>query len=208
MAVVSGALVSLGCRRTAHPQDRPTPASSDPSRQPLPADFAQEPISEHSALLELNRRFIAAHDELRGRVAAVLDAGARDDDRLLLLLLAEYVDRLLRHHRAEDAFIFPAFRAAGRLRSSDVAFLDARDAEHRDVHRLCIELQGVSGGRRILPVPTRRGVLRLANELESLTRPHFAVEEALLSTDHLASLLTGSEAIALFDDIRRHWTSR
>jgi hypothetical protein len=212
IAAVGGTLASLACHGTARFRDaRSSDARSEPSLPyPPPADAGQETISGRSAIPELNRRFVTAHGELRGLVAAVLEAGARDDERLLRPRAAEYVDRLLRHHRAEDAFIFPAFRAAGRLRSSDVAFLDARDAEHRDVHRLCVELRRVSlaGGSSALPTPARRHITRLASELESLTRPHFDIEEATLTTEHLATLLTAREAITLFDDIRRRWNSR
>jgi hypothetical protein len=198
LGAVGGTAVALGCAR-----------SGDLSRfYPQHGDTTETTISEPSPLHELNRRFVAAHDELRGRVAAVLDAADREDDGALLPQVVGYVDRLLRHHHAEEGFVFPAFRAAGRLRTSDVAFLDARDAEHGDVLRLCIELRGASTSATGALARTRRRISLLARELERLTSPHFAIEEATLTPEHLASLLTPREAIAMFDDIREHWSSR
>jgi hypothetical protein len=149
---------------------------------------------------ELHRRFVVAHDELRDRMTELLVAA--NGDRLSRRV-DEYTDRLLRHHRAEDEFVFPAFRAAGRLRSSDVAFLDARDAEHRDVHRLCVELRSIG----FVAIGGDQKLLRLGRELEAMTRPHYELEESVLTVAHLKTLMTEREVLALFEDIPARWNS-
>jgi hypothetical protein len=45
-------------------------------------------------------------------------------------LLPLYATILHGHRDGEEHFLFPALRAAGRMRSSDVAFLNARAHEH------------------------------------------------------------------------------
>lgn len=152
---------------------------------------------------ELHRRFVVAHDELRERMAAVVKAASRESEPSLRQQVEAYADRLLRHHRAEDEFVFPAFRSAGRLRSSDVAFLEARDAEHRDVHHLCIELRDTVAKDRTPHERTR--VARLADELAALTTPHYEAEESVLTVSHLQTLLTAAEVARLFTEIPERW---
>jgi hypothetical protein len=52
--------------------------------------------------------------------------------------LAHFCQELLEHRGAEDRFFVPGVRRAGRLISSDVAFRDARDAEHRHLGRVTL----------------------------------------------------------------------
>jgi hypothetical protein len=161
---------------------------------------------------DFSRGLVAVHWQLRNGVASILAAvsdggdGASADARI-----AAYTERLSTHHRAEDVFIFPALRAAGRCRSSDVAFLDARDREHTDVHRLCVELRDLGLARSRGAVAARAwraDVLRLAGELRSLTAPHFDIEEATLTVDHLRTLITEAELRAMFRDMHENWNTR
>jgi len=82
---------------------------------------------------------------------------------------------LLGHHQVESQILFPGLRKHGRLRSTDVAFLDARDAEHRAIHHLC---------ERFTTDPT------LAPEILALFVPHIEEEERGLSPDNLRAMIT------------------
>src|SRR3954447_21490373 len=87
---------------------------------------------------------VQVHGDLLAGAARIEAAATAGDD--LHRVTEGFCQTLLDHHKAEDRFSFPAFRAAGRLRSSDVAFLAARDAEHVDIHRLCVELRVTRAG--------------------------------------------------------------
>jgi iron-sulfur cluster repair protein YtfE (RIC family) len=153
------------------------------------------------------------HGELRAHLDRVTqsatveanDAAKTDAD------IEAFCTELLDHHKSEDSFFFPAFRNAGRMRSADVAFLDARDAEHRDVHRLCLELRDVSSAHRRSALATRAWrteVRRLAAELAILAAPHFRIEESTLTAEHVALLLTPAELIDVYRDMGQNWNRR
>ena len=100
-----------------------------------------------------HRSLVQVHGELREGVRHILDAVANTakDASGTDALIASFSENLLNHHKAEDRFFFPAFRAAGRLRSSDVAFLDARDTR---ASRRSAPLSGAPRGQR---EPSTRG---------------------------------------------------
>jgi len=117
-------------------------------------------------------RFAFVH----GRLLFALDRLiASVDDPRVTELVPLYVSFLEGHHHAEEHVLFPALRAAGRLRSSDAAFLDARTNEHRDVARL---VHAVSDEG-----------LAHASELRALLGSHFAVEEDGLTAAHLREMI-------------------
>src|ERR1700745_1348142 len=129
-----------------------------------------------------HRGLLQVHGELR-EAAGQIGAGAAGDGPPQPLIAA-FCQTLLDHHRSEDRFFFPAFRAAGRLRSSDVAFLAARDAEHLWIHRLCLALRAL-GEEAPGGAPWRQAVAARARELGAASAPHFAEEEATLTPAHL-----------------------
>ena len=166
-----------------------------------------DPVYEsfHQSLLQV-------HGELRGGAQKIAEAAgdeARDAETEALVLT--FCDTLLRHHKAEDAFFFPAFRAAGRLKSSDVAILAALDDEHVTVTRLCHELGDATAARRrgaMAVAEWRRLVGRLAVELSDVCVPHFATEERMLTAEGVASLLTPGQMDDVYRDMKQNWTRR
>jgi hypothetical protein len=150
-----------------------------------------------------HRGLVQVHRELREGAAQIAAAAGATDDRMVQSLIAGFCQTLLDHHKSEDRFFFPAFRAGGRLRSSDVAFLDARDAEHRDIHRLCLELRDGprTGG-------WRTAAAGIARELAALSAPHFAVEEATLTPRHLPALIAPQALVNVFRDMGQNWNRR
>lgn len=158
------------------------------------------------------RSLLHVHRELLEGAQRIADAardGARDAETAPLVLA--FCDELLRHHKAEDAFFFPAFRAAGRLKSSDAAVLAALDDEHVTVHRLCMEMQQATEARRrgAMAAETWRPLIgRLAVELTAACVPHFAEEERLLTADHLATMLTPDQFLDVYRDMKQNWTRR
>jgi iron-sulfur cluster repair protein YtfE (RIC family) len=158
------------------------------------------------------RSLLQVHRELLEGAQRIADAagdGARDAETEALVL--ELCDTLLRHHKAEDAFFFPAFRAAGRLKSSDVAVLAALDDEHVTVHRVCLEMQQATEARRrgVMAAATWRQLIgRHALELTAACVPHFAEEERLLTADHLATMVTPDQFLDVYRDMKQNWTRR
>jgi hypothetical protein len=160
-----------------------------------------------------HRSLLQVHGELREGVRHILDAvtNTANDAKVTDQLIASFSENLLNHHKAEDAFFFPAFRAAGRLRSSDVAFLDARDAEHHDVHRLCLELRAVGASHQRGAVAARvwrETVRRVCTELRTISSPHFSIEESTLTPAHVATLITNRELADVYRDMGQNWHRR
>jgi hypothetical protein len=92
---------------------------------------------------------------------------------------------LLGHHHAESAVLFPGLRRHGRLASDDVAFLDARDREHTELHGLCERLLGEAGrgAPRTLELRTIAGAILMR------FLPHIAEEEEGLAPERLRRLI-------------------
>jgi hypothetical protein len=157
-----------------------------------------------------HRGLLQVHGELREGaariVASVAPDGAAGDTATLI---AGFCQTLLDHHKSEDRFFFPAFRGAGGLRSSDVAFLEQRDAEHLEIHRLCLELQelGQRGGSEVTSA-WRASVGKVAGDLAAASLPHFAEEEATLTPTHVATLLSSQQLVNVFRDMGMNWHRR
>ena len=160
-----------------------------------------------------HKGLIQVHQELRHGAQAILDLAAADP-RVpgdMAKLIAVFSETLLNHHKSEDAFFFPAFRAAGRLRSSDIAFLDARDAEHVGIHRLCVELRDLAARheRRAVATPNwYASTAGLVAELRSLSLPHFESEERALTPAHVADLISEPELAHIYRDMGENWHRR
>jgi len=107
--------------------------------------------------------------------------------------LTRFVELNLRlltlHHEAEDDVAFPVLRAAGRLRSTDAAFLDAKSVEHRDMQRRIESLARHVGaaqgrGKRVLPQLAQEMV-----DLNAMLWPHLETEEGILTPEHLEEMI-------------------
>ena len=92
---------------------------------------------------------------------------------------------LLGHHHAESAVLFPGLRRHGRLASDDLAFLDARDREHTELHHLCERLLGEAGRG----APRGAELRTIASEILLRFLPHIAEEEEGLAPARLRRLI-------------------
>jgi hypothetical protein len=157
-----------------------------------------------------HRGLVQSHAELRDGARGIEAAAGGEDDAVTARLVAAFCQLLLNHHKAEDAFFFPAFRAAGRLRSSDVAFLAARDHEHVAIHRLCLALReaGERHGRGRAATDFRATVAGLVRELSAASLPHFAEEEAVLTPAHLATMISARGLGLVYRDMGKNWNRR
>jgi iron-sulfur cluster repair protein YtfE (RIC family) len=155
---------------------------------------------------------VQVHSELRAAAAGIARSIPDEQrDAATRAAILGFAEELLNHHKSEDSFFFPGFRAAGRMRSSDVAWLAKKDEEHVEIHRLCIELRDATQqrARDALAVRTWRSlVVDHVRQLAKLSAPHFAEEEATLSAAHVATLLTEGELIAIYRDMGQNWHRR
>ena len=101
---------------------------------------------------------------------------------------------LLAHHAIESEVLFTGLRRAGRLRSTDVAFLDARDREHHALHRIV---------EHILASNEPSVVIALAGETLGLLAAHTAEEEAGLAPDRLRTIVDEPGLAAILQDADR-----
>jgi iron-sulfur cluster repair protein YtfE (RIC family) len=154
----------------------------------------------HTGLLQVHR-------ELQHAVAEILAATSRERTNRIAVnhMLAAFCAELENHHRSEDVFFFPAFRTAGRLRSTDIAFLDARDDEHLALVRLVGELKELT---RRTP-PNWGGTVRhLLAEVAQIADPHFAAEESVLTPRHVAEMITQRQLGEVYRDMGQNWNRR
>ena len=128
-------------------------------------------VAQHQGLVQVHEALVAA---LRAVVAAPTAAQA--------LAAGNF---LLGHHHAESAVLFPGLRRHGRLRSDDVAFLDARDREHVQLHELAERLLGEAGA----PHPRASELAILAGAVLDGFVPHVVEEEAGLAPERLRRLI-------------------
>jgi iron-sulfur cluster repair protein YtfE (RIC family) len=156
---------------------------------------------------------LRVHGELRQQASAIL-AAAAGDGRVPTSagqLIAGFCENLENHHRSEDVFFFPAFRAAGRLRSTDIAFLDARDDEHAALVRLVGELRPLAvrvHHRSLLQATWRGSIQRLVTELTDIANPHFAAEESVLTPDHVTEMISARDLGEVYRDMGMNWNRR
>ncbi|WP_394827939.1 hemerythrin domain-containing protein [Pendulispora albinea] len=99
---------------------------------------------------------------------------------------------MLWHHQAESTGLFPFLRRAGRLRSTDVSFLDACDREHDALHALCQRLLAKGEAPHLDP----KGVFALASELGAQFELHAREEEMGLAPPRLRTMVTYEELVA------------
>jgi hemerythrin-like domain-containing protein len=93
---------------------------------------------------------------------------------------------LLGHHQAEDTILFPGLRRLGRLRSTDVAFLETCDRAHHELHALCDRLLGAAKASH----PDAKEIARLARETQQALSAHVAEEEAGLAPERLREMIS------------------
>lgn len=93
---------------------------------------------------------------------------------------------LLGHHEAEDTILFAGLRRLGRLRSTDVAFLETCDRAHHELHALTERLLAASRASH----PDATEIARLGTEIERTLAAHVAEEEAGLAPERLREMIS------------------
>jgi hemerythrin-like domain-containing protein len=93
---------------------------------------------------------------------------------------------LLGHHQAEDTILFAGLRRLGRLRSTDVAFLETCDRAHHELHALCDRLLAAANAGH----PDVDEIARLGRETQQALSAHTALEEAGLAPERLREMIS------------------
>jgi hypothetical protein len=133
--------------------------------------------------IEAHNGLVTIHSALLGSLHAV--AAARTIDVIVPQAVAAG-GFLLGHHHAEDTILFAGLRRLGRLRSTDVAFLETCDRAHHELHALCESLLGAAKASH----PDASEIGRLAHETREALAAHVAEEEAGLSPVRLREMIS------------------
>jgi len=131
---------------------------------------------------------VTVHRAIDAALQSVVDASTSPLD-VIVPATRGAAGFLLAHHGAEDNVLFPALRRAGRLRSTDVSALEARDREHHDLHELCDRLLGAAART----APAAAYIAALAAETRDRLRAHVAEEEHTLAADRLREMMTPAD---------------
>lgn len=123
---------------------------------------------------------VNVHRALAGALQGVIDA-AHEPIETLISRARGAGGFLLGHHHAEDSVLFPGLRKYGQLRSTDVAFLATRDAEHHALHALC---------ERFNAATDRVQLVGYARELSTMLRAHVSYEEEGLAPARLREMVS------------------
>ena len=128
---------------------------------------------------------VHVHALLHEALSQLARADAATDAALLVQRAHGAAGFVLAHHHAEDTILFPGLRRLGRGRSTDLAFLDARDREHVAIHALADRL--LDHARR--PHPVAGELITLGGELADALARHVAEEEAGLAPARLREMI-------------------
>lgn len=90
------------------------------------------------------------------------------------------------HHAMESDVLFPGLRRHGRLRSTDIHFLDACDREHHELHQLNDRLLAAASA----PHPTTLAIVSLARDIAARLAVHTKEEEDGLAPERLREMIT------------------
>lgn len=136
-------------------------------------------VAQHEALVQI-------HHALAGSFHAVAAAAAGTSLEVLVPQALAAGRFLVGHHDVESAVLFPSLRRLGRLRSSDAAFLDACDRDHRELHALCDRLIASAGAAH----PVALEIAKLAAETRTALAAHVREEEAGLAPERLRTMIS------------------
>lgn len=134
-------------------------------------------IAQYEGLVMVHRALADAFTPLVAGAAAPLDT--------LIPAARAAAGFLLGHHHMESTILFPHLRRHGRLRSTEVSFLDARDREHHDIHALCEALVATCDALH----PHSATIAKQSGDLMALLGPHTREEEQGLEPERLRLLI-------------------
>jgi hypothetical protein len=142
-------------------------------------------VEQHAGLVTVHRALL--------QQLAVIAAGSNTPLDVLLPQARTAAGFLLGHHEMESRALFPGLREHGRLRSTDLAFLDHRDREHQEIHKLCDALLTTANALH----PHSATLARDARELLDIFEPHTREEEEGLAPDRLRTMIDPAGLAAL-----------
>lgn len=149
---------------------------------------------------------VTVHRAIDGALQSVVDA-AGEPVAVAVQRARGAAGFLMAHHDAESDILFPALRRYGRLHTTDVSVLEARDREHRELHALCDRLVLVAG----VVAPRPADIAALAGETRDVLRAHVAEEEQNLAAARLREMVSLDELAAInreLDDFRARAQAR
>lgn len=146
-------------------------------------------IEQHAGLVMVHRMLADAF--------APLVAGAATPLPVLIPQARQAAGFLLGHHDMESRVLFAGLRKHGQLRSTDCAFLDARDRDHHDIHRLCEGLIATCSALH----PHSATIASQARDLMAILDPHTREEEVGLAPERLREMIDPTGLAALLRDI-------
>ncbi|WP_394841931.1 hemerythrin domain-containing protein [Pendulispora brunnea] len=158
--------------------------------------MSHDPYVAHDIHLRRVHQALLARIRELGESGAPPGSAAPTDlpDRVIFACKA-----LLFHHHAESTGLFPRLRRAGRLRSADIAFLDACDRDHVTIHVVTQRL--LAEGEAPHPRPSE--IATLAREIAAHFDPHAADEEAGLAPERLRAMIPAEELEAMAREASR-----
>lgn len=140
----------------------------------------------------LPNSLVEIHHALEGSLHAIAAAAGAPLEQLVMQAGAAggFMEG---HHAMEENIVFPGLRRYGKLRSTDVAFLDACERDHRTIHALCARLLGETKAAH----PRATEIVLVARELHCAFVAHIAEEEVGLSTDRLRTMVDDAGLAAI-----------
>jgi hypothetical protein len=144
----------------------------------------------------LHEGLVLVHHALTEQLGGIA-ASAAVPAETLIPQVRETCGFLLGHHEMEDSTLFPGLRRVGRLRSTDVAFLAARDEDHRVIHRLTDELLATTGALH----PHSATLAAQARRLREVLSAHTREEEQGLAPARMREMITADELAELLREL-------
>jgi hypothetical protein len=145
--------------------------------------------AQHEGLVTIHRAIFDAF--------APVIAGTTSSLETLIPQARDAAGFLLGHHEMESTTLFPGLRKHGRLRSTDVAFLDARDRDHEALHHLCEALIATTSALH----PHAATLAAQARDLVAILEPHTREEELGLAPARLREMIDERGLIELGRDL-------
>jgi len=156
-------------------------------------------VLQHAGLVEV-------HHALEGSLHAVA-ASANAPLEQLVMQASAAGGFMEGHHGMEERVLFPGLRRHGKLKSSDIAFIDGCEHDHRAIFDLCARLVGETKA----PHPRASEIVIVARELHGAFVAHIESEEVGLSPERLRTMVDEAGLAAIgrdLDEARRQYAPR
>lgn len=151
--------------------------------------------------IEAHSGLVTIHHAIIGSLHAASDATSVD---VIVPQARAAGGFLLGHHQAEDTILFAGLRRLGRLRSTDVAFLETCDRAHHELHALCERLLAAANASH----PEVAAIARLGRETQQALSAHVALEEEGLAPDRLREMISAEGLAEIGRQAEAHRATR